>query len=187
MAQRIVDGEQYESFLVRGDPGSTSLPVGGKAYRSTTTITRPSDASAYTAGDVVGNASSAIITLNDIGPANGYVFAQSVELIIGSTAVPAGMSSFRLHLYTGSPSAIADNAPFNLTSGEAASYLGYVDLPSPQDFGSVLYSQTDYVGRLIKLASGSTSLFAELETKGAYTPSSGTTHTLLVKTLEAGV
>jgi hypothetical protein len=40
---------------------------------------------------------------------------------------------------------------------------------------------------LIKLAAGSTSLFAELETRVAYTPASGTLYDLRVLTLEAGL
>ena len=51
------------------------------------------------------------------------------------------------------------------------------------DNGGVLYTQADYSGRLVKLASGSTSLFAEIETRGAYTPASGTIYGLRVSTI----
>jgi hypothetical protein len=169
------------------DSGS-SLTVDGKAYRAAVTITRPSNTTAYTAGDVVGDTGgSAIITLPNIGPSGGYVLFQSVRLFIGNTSVPAGMGAFRLHLYTASPTAIADNAAFDLVSGEVANYAGYIDLPTPQDFGSTLFTQADYPGTLVKLASASTSLFAELETRGAYTPASATLYDLRVMTLEAGL
>jgi hypothetical protein len=159
------------------------------------TLTRPSNTTAYTAGDLIGvadgttpaNAGSAIITLSNIGPSAGFVLIQSVRLMIGATSVPAGMGAFRLHLYTASPTAILDNAAFDLVSGEVANYAGYIDLPAPQDFGSILMTQADYPGALIKLASGSTSLFAELETRGAYTPASGTLYDLRVLALEAGL
>ena len=172
-----------------------SLTVDGKAYRSTVTITRPSNTTGYTAGDVIGiadsgtpaNAGSAIHTLTTIGPSGGHIIIQSVELFIGLTAVTSGMAGFRLHLYSASPTAILDNAAFDLVSGEVASYEGFIDLPTPQDFGSTLYTQADYPGRLVKLASASTSLFAELETRGTFTPASGTVYTLRVKTLEAGL
>jgi hypothetical protein len=176
------------------DAGS-SLTVDGKAYRAAVTITRPSNTTGYTAGDVIGiadsgtpaNAGSAIHTLTNIGPSGGWVLVQSVRLMIGLSAVTSGMGAFRLHFYTASPTAILDNAAFNLASGEVASYAGYVDLPTPQDFGSTLYTQADYPGTLIKLASASTSLFCELETRGAYTPASGTLYDLRVLTLEAGL
>lgn len=177
---------------VSGNPltvsdASGSLTVDGRAYRSVATFTRPGDTTAYLAGDVVGASGTAIQTLSGIGPNNGYVIIQSVEFFINATSVPAGMGSFRAHFYTASPTAIVDNAAFDLVSGDVSSYVGYVDLPTPQDLGSTLYAQTDYSGRLIQLASGQTSLFCEVQTINAYTPASGTLHTLRVKTVEAGL
>jgi hypothetical protein len=167
------------------DSSGSSVTVDGRAYRAAVTITRPSNTTAYTAGDVIGG--SAVITLPNIGASGGYVLFQSVRLLIGSTSVPSGMGAFRLHLYTATPTAIADNAAFDLVSGEVANYAGYIDLPAPQDLGSTLFTQTDYCGTAVKLASASTSLFAELETRGGYTPASGTAYNLRVMTLEAGL
>ena len=165
-----------------------SLTVDGKAYRSTVTITRPSNTTAYTAGDVVGDTGgSAILTLSSIGPSGGYILIQSAALIFSDSTVPSGMGAFRIHLFSSSPTAIADNAPFDLTSGERAAYMGYIDLSAPQDLGSTIYTQVDYPGRLIKLAAASTTLFAEIETRGAYTPVSASTVELRVSTLEAGL
>lgn len=167
---------------------SASLTVDGKAYRSTATITRPSNATAYTAGDVVGDTGgSAIISLANAGPSGGFVIIQSISLVFSDSAVPSGMGAFRLHLYSASPTAIADNAAFDLVSGERATYMGFIDLPTPADFGSSLYTQTDYPGRLIKLGAASTTLFAELETRGAYTPVSASTVIVRVNLLEAGL
>ena len=226
MAQRIINGEQYEALLIRGDlnggpvpvafasgvtisgvtmsaevevindsgnplpvsDGGSSLTVDGKAYRSIVSFVRPGDTTGYTAGDVVGASSgSAIHTFSGVGPSGGFVLVQNVSLFIGNTSVPAGMGAFRLHFYSASPSGIADNAAFNLQSGEVASYMGYADLSTPQDLGSTLYTQAEYVGRQLKLASGQTSLFAELETRNAYTPASGTVYEIRMNTLEAGL
>lgn len=168
--------------------GASSLTVDGKAYRATVTITRPSNTTAYTAGDVVGDTGgSAILTLNSIGPSGGYVLIQSAALIFSDSTVPSGMGSFRVHFYSTSPTAIADNAAFDLVSGERANYMGFIELPAPQDFGSTLYTQVDYPGRLVKLAAASTTVFAEIETRGAYTPVSASTVELRVSTLEAGL
>jgi hypothetical protein len=169
------------------DAGS-SLTVDGKAYRTTATITRPSNTTAYTAGDVIGDTGgSAIISLTAAGPTAGFVIIQSVSLVFSDSVVPAGMGAFRVHLYSASPAAIADNAAFDLVSGERANYMGFIDLPTPADFGSSLYTQTDYPGRLIKLAAASTTLFVELETRGAYTPVSASTVSIRVNLLEAGL
>ena len=169
------------------DAGS-SLTVDGKAYRTTTTITRPSNTTAYTAGDVVGDTGgSAIISLTAAGPTAGFVIIQSVSLVFSDSSVPSGMGAFRVHLFSTSPTAIADNAAFDLTSGDRATYMGYVDFPAPQDLGSTIYTQTDYPGRLIKLAAASTTLFVELETRGAYTPVSASTVSIRMNLLEAGL
>jgi hypothetical protein len=82
------------------------------------------------------------------------------------------MGAFRVHLYSAHHlPPLQTTTAFDLASGDRAdTYMGYVDLPAPQDLGSSIYTQTDYPGRLIKLAAASTTLFAELETRGAYTP-----------------
>jgi hypothetical protein len=177
---------------IPGELGDLYFPasqdVAGNAYRTTATITRPSNATAYTAGDVVGDTGgSAIISLTAAGPSAGFAIIQSVSLVFSDSAVPSGMGAFRLHLYSASPTAIADNAAFDLLSGDRATYMGFIDLPTPSDFGSTLYTQTDYPGRLIKLGAASTTLFAELETRGAYTPVSASTVSVRVNLLEAGL
>jgi hypothetical protein len=173
--------------LTISDNGS-SLTVDGRAYRSTATITRPSNTTGYTAGDVVGDTGgSAIISLTSAGPTAGFVIVQSVSLVFSDSVVPAGMGAFRLHMYSASPTAIADNAVFNLVSGDRATYMGFIDLPTPADFGSSLYTQVDYPGRLMKLATASTTLFVELETRGAYTPVSASTVEIRMNLLEAGL
>jgi len=165
-----------------------SLTVDGKTYHPTVTITRPSNTTPYSAGDVVGDTDgSAIISLTGAGPAGGSVIIQGVSLTFSDSAVPAGMGAFRLHLFSASPAAVADNALFDLAAGDRAIYRGFLDLPTPADFGSSLYAQADYSGRLIKLAAASTTLFAELETRGAYPPVSASTVSVRVDLLEAGL
>ncbi len=167
---------------------NSSFTVDGKAYRTTRTVTRPSNTTAYTAGDVVGDTNgSAILTFTNAGPSGGFVIVQSVSLVFSDSSVPSGMGAFRLHLYSATPTAIADNAPFDLVSGERDNYMGYLDFSTPLDFGSTLYTQVDYPGRLIKLAAASTTLYAELETRGAYTPVSASTIQVRLNLLEAGL
>lgn len=171
----------------RSDGTYASLVAGG-AYRSVVAITRPSNTTAYTAGDVVGDtAGSAIISLASLGPSGGYVLIQSASLVFSDSAVPSGMTSFRLHFYSSSPTAIADNAAFDLLSGDRSAYMGYIDLPTPQDLGSSLYTQVDYPGRMMQLAAGSSTVYAELQTIGAYTPASASTIAVRIATMEVGL
>lgn len=179
---------------VEASPGDLSgvvfpadQPVSGKAYRSIVSFNRPNNTTGYTALDVVGSGTGAIHTLSTIGPSGGFVLIQSMALLIANTSVPAGMGAFRVHLYNASPTAILDNAAFDLVSADRVAYMGFVDLPAPQDLGSTLYAQVDYPGRLIKLAAASTSLFAQIQTLGAYTPAALTTYELRMSTLEAGL
>ena len=165
------------------------------AHESTVTITRPSNTTAYTAGDVVGiadagtpaNAGSAIHALTGVTASDRYVIVQEVQLLIHVAAVPSGMAGFRVHFYNESPTAILDNAAYDLVANDRAKWLGAVELPTPVDRGSTLVSSVTYPGNVLKLASGSTTLYAQLETLGGFTPSSGAVKTLRVRLMEAGI
>lgn len=135
-------------------------------------LTRTNDTNAYNAGDVIGAAtgSTAALEFANIGPNGGEIMLTTAELEIDVTAIPSGMTSFRLYLYSVTPpSALGDNAAWDLPSGDRASFLGYVDLGTPVDLGSTLYVQTTQINKHVKLASAS--LFAYLVTIGGYTPS----------------
>lgn len=135
------------------------------AYKSQVTITRPANVTAYSAGDVVGGA----IEFVEAGFRTASLLLTSADLRVNVSAIPSGMTSFRLHLYSETPaSALADNAAWDLPSGDRAAYLGYIDLGSPADVGSTLYAQVDQVNKQIRLAG--TSLYGYLVTNGAFTP-----------------
>jgi len=164
---------------------SSAANVSGIGYSSQPYFNRTADTNAYTAGDVVGTATTSgggILTFATIGAAGGSVIITDADLIINLTAVPSGMTSFRLHLYNASPaSAYADNASWDLPSGDQASYLGYIDLGSPalvKTGGSSLYvqdsTQQGAVNKNLRMGA-TTSLFGYLVTNGAYTPASATT------------
>jgi hypothetical protein len=133
------------------------------AYKSQPTVTRPANTTAYTAGDVVGG----VISFPEF-KAGVSALLTTCDLRINVTAIPAGMTSFRLHLYDGSPpSALADNAVFDIPSGDRDYYIGYVDLGSPADVGSTLFSSVDQVNKHICPGVG---LYGYLVTNGAFTP-----------------
>lgn len=150
-------------------PGTTdSVSVKSQGYSASVSVTRPNDTIAYTAGDVVG-AAAAALTFPTMGPSAKEIIITSAALEVDVTSVPSGMTSFRLYLYNATPpSALADNAPWDLPAGDRASYIGYVDLGSPIDLGSTLYVQGSGMNFQTKLAG--TSLFGYLVTNGAYTP-----------------
>lgn len=180
----------YPALVTLRSSGPNANPVGA-GYKSSVSITRPSNTTAYTAGDVIGiadagtpaNAGSAIHTLANVGPSGAHLLITEVRLEIDVAAVPSGMTTFRLHLYDTSPTAILDNAAWDLPAGDRAKYLGYIDLAAPVDLVSTLWSENKRVDKHIKLADGSTSLYVELETVGGYTPSSGAVKAITVLAL----
>jgi hypothetical protein len=138
---------------------------------TTVTKTRPANQTAYTANDVIGDSNGAIWTFQNCGAAGQSIFITTIKLEIDIAAIPSGMTSFRLYLYRVSPaSALADNAAFDLASGDRPGYIGYVDLGSPVDLGSTLFVQTDGVNKQLQMGAGDTSLYGYLVTNGGFTP-----------------
>jgi hypothetical protein len=156
------------------------------AYASSFSQARPADTSAYAAGDVISNSTSApvVLTFANAGPTYGSAIIQTVSLRVDVSTVPAGYGSFRLHLYNAAPTAINDNAAYNLPSGDRSKYQGFVELSTPLDLGDTLWSQADYVGKQVRLLDGN--LYGILETRGAFTPTSGASKTISLFTVEAG-
>ena len=136
------------------------------AYNSVCTITRPANTTPYSINDSVGGA----LTFASAGPsAGGTIIITGAQLELDISAIPSGMTSFRLHLYNVTPpSATADNGAWDLPSGDRASYLGYVDLGTPVDLGSTCYVEQTNLVKQIATASGS--IYGYLVTPTAYTP-----------------
>ena len=129
-------------------------------------VTRPANTTPYTAGDVVGG----LITFPRVSAVGELLVATAVQLLAALSAVPPGMSSFRLHLYNEPPpSDIADNAAFTIPAGDRGMYLGYVVVPIGELFGSSVYAQ-EVCRQFVELAPADNRVFAYLVTDGAYTP-----------------
>lgn len=155
--------------------GFTSGPVA---------LTRTADTNAYTANDVIGAAtgSTAALTFDNIGPGSGNVMITSAELLIEDSALISGETSYVLHLYNKTPpSALGDNAAFDVASGDRSSYLGAINLGTPVDLGSTLYVRTDGINMHIR-ASG-TAIYGYLVTVGGYTPTSARVYNIKLRSI----
>ena len=150
--------------VTTGSPSSTVT----SGYTGTATITRAANATAYTAGDVVGGA----IEIALAGPSGGQIIITDLRVLWAISALASGMGSVRWHLYSVTPpSAIADNSPFTLAAGDRASYLGHIDGMTVAAQGTGTQSvqgELQTINKKVKLAG--TSVFAYCETLGAYTP-----------------
>lgn len=169
----VVYGRASDGTLVTQRVNADGAQSAG--YSASVSITRPNDTSAYLANDVIGSAtgSTACIEFTSMGPSAGRVLITSASLEVDATALISGEANYRLHLYSvTAPSALGDNAAFDLPSGDRASYLGYIDMGTPVDLGSTLYVEANAINKQIKLAG--TSIFAYLVTIGAFTPAAQT-------------
>lgn len=137
-------------------------------YIAPVTITRPANTTAYSAGDVVGG----VLTIASAGPSGGTALLTGTRLELDIAAVPTGMTYFTLHIYSATPpSAYADNAAWDLPSGDRSVYMGNVIVGTPVDLGSTLYVEINNINKLLKLVGGST-LYGYLVTATGYTPAS---------------
>ena len=142
----------------------------GLAYISTATITRAANTTPYIANDVYGS----VFEITNIGSSGGFVFLSSIDVIFNLTALPSGMGGFAVYLYSSSPpSAITDNNPFSIASGDRASIMtpnGVSLTASLARGGGSVVAESLNINQLFKLATGSTSLWGYLVTLGAFTP-----------------
>lgn len=144
-------------------PGSASSPLTtvGKAYSASATFT-PAAAS-HVAGDVNGGAQT--IAFGAISASRIMITSAALEIDGGT----AEATAWRLYLYNVTPpSALADDAAWDLPSGDRASFLGYVDLGTAVDLGSTQWVETNIINKQIKLAG--TGVFGYLVNLTTLTP-----------------
>lgn len=145
-------------------------------------LTRPSDTTAYTSGDLIANSTTA----NSVTPLSFFIpygpgfRLERVEIARSATSVTN--ASFRVHLYKDSPTvANGDNGAISSTK---AGYQGFVDVVGTgtafSDGASAygVYINNSVYAPMLMLADVDRKLYALLEARGAYTPSSGEVFTV---------
>lgn len=141
------------------------------------TLTRPADATAYASGDLVANSTTAgsvtAIALANLcnGPGQS---AQVRRVRLKTSSVNVTNGAFRVHLFSSATitAANGDNAAFSVSG--AANYLGQVDVTLAQAFTDGAFGVATTEINLYGVAS----VYALLEARGAYTPTSGGTFTV---------
>ncbi|MFM6253362.1 MAG: hypothetical protein ACKPEQ_30180, partial [Dolichospermum sp.] len=137
-------------------PVSMTAAPAGLAYLSTATITRSANTTAYTVNDVYGNGSSGnAFELTNIGSSGGFIFLSSLDIIFNITALPSGMGAFAVYLFNAPPpSAITDNLPYSLSSGDRASIVtlnGFSLNASLARGGGSVVAEISNINQLFKL------------------------------------
>jgi phage tail sheath gpL-like len=183
-----VGGASTSITLTETTPAANDATLNISLDNGTCTgITAAPTSTDTTAGSVsTTNAGSAIMSFDMKAPKGSQVLITDVNLQWHVSSLPSGASTFRLHLYNASPDAVLDNAAWDLSSaGDLGKYLGYVELVTPQDLGSTLYSANSNVNKLVKLAADSQTLYGVLQTVGAYTPTSAAVYKTEIQALAA--
>ena len=167
--------------------GSTVASVGG-AYASAE-VTRPADTDAYLAGDVLANSTttgSVTFLEFDLAAAPGGLVR--IDHAHAETDQAANTAQLRVHLFAVARASLAtatpvDNAANLFRYDNRANYLGFIDLlPFGAGTGSNTSARTKPVqpALLVKCAAGATKIFAQLETRTAFTPASAQKVTLVL-------
>lgn len=145
-------------LAVSTTPGGDALTSAVKASATFTPA-----AASHTAGDVNGGAQEFALAANNAG----HLMITSATLRIDGGTAEA--TAWRLHLYgVTPPSALADDAAWDLPSGDRASYLGYVDLGTAVDVGSTQWVEALQINKHVALTG--TSLFGYLVNLTTLTP-----------------
>lgn len=149
------------------------------------TLTRTADTNAYTANDVIGEAtgSTAAIAFTVKGRAGQDVMITSTRLMIDASALISGEGSYSLAIYgVTPPSALGDNAAFDIPSGDRAAFARVIDLGTPVDEGSSLVVTQDIINTQVTLQEDG-KLYAYLVTDAAYTPTSARVYRVELQTV----
>lgn len=169
IAQSVLNAGQTAIRVETSQASGGTMVVQGVAYQGTATFTRAANQTPYSIGDVVGGA----VEIINAGPNAGDVLITNLRLMCNISALPSGMGSFTLHLYNATPpSAIADNSPWTLASGDRSAYITHLDGLTVAALGTGTQSVQGQLSNLVELVKtvGGTSLFAYLVTNAAYTP-----------------
>lgn len=130
-----------------------------KAFSASATFTPA--ATSHVAPDCFG-AAAEFVLLNRLGappPSGAHIKITGATLRVNTGTNVT--SVWRVHLYNVTPpSAIADDAAFDVPSGDRASYLGYIDIAQLLDLGASLFIEATAPNKVIKLSG--TSIFGYL-------------------------
>lgn len=159
------------------------LPVKGGLVVVSAEFTRPADTTAYTIGDLVGNATSGAAPLTIAGCArvnggSGYIVRAALITDLKSIT-----PSFRVHVFNAAPTQSQDNAAYRALYADVSKRVGEFllgPMTTPADTtNSTLSRAVDMNLRVpFVCAAGSTSLLFLFETLSAFTPANGQKFTL---------
>lgn len=158
--------------------GKNSSNLGKQA---SDTITLDAGVAAHSALDVVSTAAGEVMEFASLGSAGDLVCIMGTMVKYSANALPTAHAGYRLHLYNASPTAIADNAAYNVPTADLAKYIGFIPLSTMVDVGDTCSVKDNNVNFTTKLVG--TGLFGILQCIAAETPAANAVLTILVNTV----
>lgn len=151
--------------------------MSGANARVTSMMTRPADTTAYAAGDLVANSTTAgsVVPLTFSLASTAGACGQIVKAKLYKQSASLTNASFRLHLFRALPSVTNGDNGILLMTG-AAGYMGSIPITCDMAFsdGSVGIGLPSDGGPVMvfETSAGSTMVYGFLEAMAAYTPTS---------------
>lgn len=151
--------------------GLSEFPV--DSVSSSVSFTRPADATAYAAKDVVTDGNHIAMAFNGISPVAGAAI-DILNAILISSAPTTSPGAFALLLFDTTQTLVADNEPYAPSDTDILNVVGVIYFDGIRyTANNTVYYPTSFGHLYVKLASGSTSLYGVLISTSAYTPASG--------------
>lgn len=147
----------------------------------TASYTRPADTTAYAAGDMLADSTSAatVLTFAGVARGNGLGFILDGVSLIYSGA-PATKPDLELHLFDTAPTLQNDNATWNPLDADLDKALLMISFPGS---GATICAPLASSGNMVQHASpairshacaaGASAIYGVLVVRNAYTPTSG--------------
>lgn len=168
-ANQVLQLAKAPALGTAGTQSADFISTQGKGYKGTCTLTRAANQTPYSIGDVVGGAGALLLA----GPISADVLLTSLRILYNVAALPSGLANMTMQFYGATPpSAIADNSPWTLGSGDRAAYIGHVDNIPFSALGVGTQTVQGQLDNIIEqfLCNSSGSLFFYLVTNQAFTP-----------------
>lgn len=151
-------------------------------FSITTSITRSTDATQYTAGDAITSATTTPLTFSNIGVNAGQTVLVT-DILVTSSVKGAASPLMNIWLFNATPTATADNSALALSDAQNNTVEAVI--PMSEGYTATNNARLEKYGspRQITLGSTTRDLFALLEATSTYTPTASEVITVTLKGL----
>lgn len=152
-------------------------------YTLSTSFTRPANTTQYAVGDLIANsetAASVIPLIFDNKGDMGRIYIRRIRFFKSGTSLTS--ASFRIHLFTKTPTTITngDNGAFSVSN--ISDYLGAFDVTLSRAFTDGAFGVAlPMSGNEVNALNNSYYLYGLVEARGTYTPASGEVFTATIE------